>query len=97
MSHLFPKSVQSGANLSTEDTLGLLELWGQGVVELAFPNDILGPVSKPCPVQLRRKSGEHWAQVLQVIHHHTQLQREENNLTFVPHIALVLFLWNLFS
>lgn len=76
MSHLFTKRVQSGANLSAEDALGLLQLWGQCVVELALPDDILGPVSKPCPVQLCRESGEHWPQVLQVIHHHAQLQTE---------------------
>lgn len=78
MPHLFPKSVQSGADLSAKDALCLLKLWGQSVVELALPDDVLGPVPKPCPVQLCRESGEHWPQVLQVIHHHAQLQAEEN-------------------
>lgn len=74
MPHPFPESVQSGANLSAEDALGLLELRGQSVMELALPYDILGPISKPRPVQLRGESGQHRAQVLQVVHHHAQLQ-----------------------
>lgn len=59
MPHLFPKSVQSRADFAAKDTLGLLKLQGQRVVELALHDDVLGPVSKPCPVQLCGKSGEH--------------------------------------
>lgn len=74
MRHLLPKSVQSGADLSAQDALGLLQLRGQGVVELAFPDDILGSVPESRPVELRGKPREHGAQVLQVVHHHTQLR-----------------------
>lgn len=74
MRHLLPKSVQSGADLSAQDALGLLQLRGQGVVELAFPDDVLGSVPESRPVELRGKPREHRAQVLQVIHHHAQLR-----------------------
>lgn len=83
VTHLFPESVQSGPDLSSEDALRLLQLQGQRVVELVLPDHVLGSVAKSRPVELRGQPRQHRAEVLQVVDHNAQLQEDGSRVTEV--------------
>lgn len=81
VTHLFAESVQSGSYLSSEDTLCLLQLQGQRIVELILPDHVLGSIAKSRPVQLRGEPRHHRAEVLQVVDHNAKLQGDGSEVT----------------
>ncbi|KAK0133080.1 hypothetical protein N1851_031542 [Merluccius polli] len=71
--YLFTEGVQSGADLLSQDPLGLQQLGVQCVAELALSDHVIGAFAEPRPVELGREAGQHGAKVLQVVDHDAQL------------------------